>query len=131
MKLLVQGFGKYSQAVDGLAPISPDIPTSNPSYGSNDDENDQIVDQIDMITDEVFDVLFPIVMSNNNTSDQTPIQKIVIQEISKVLGAATRSVWGRLRNQSGKLPTGRTILGMIVDPVGLFSNSNLIGRSNI
>lgn len=126
MKLLVQGFGKYSDAVDGLAPAS-----SEQIGNGNVDDPEIIVDKIDDIADEILDVIFPMQDLNSTKSAQTPIQKIVLQELGKVVGASARLTFKRLRENTGKLPTGRSLIGSIIDPLGIFSNSNLIGKLSL
>jgi hypothetical protein len=87
-----------------------------------------VIDQIDDITDQIFDILCPNTTSSSQSLLLTPIQKIIIEETGKVLGAGTRMMWSQVRNRSGKLPNGRTLLGSLLDPLGLFSGSNLIGK---
>lgn len=52
------------------------------------------------------------------------LQRILVEEAAKVLGASTRAEWSKLRARSGaaQLPLfkGRSRLGVLVDPLGLF-----------
>merc|ERR1719456_1067095 len=59
-------------------------------------------------------------------ASRTPLQKLAIEEISKIIGALSRQQWGNLRQRSGILPSGRSLLGTLVDPLGLFSESPLV-----
>ena len=79
-----------------------------------------IVKQIDEVTDQMFDYLFPI------GNEITPIQRILIEEISKLIGSSSRMAFQKLRQVTGILPSGRTVLGLILDPIGLFNHSLLI-----
>lgn len=56
----------------------------------------------------------------------SPLQAIIIEELAKVVGASTRVAWNRVRQASGKLPSGRSVLGTLVDPIGLFRESTLV-----
>merc|ERR1711865_691397 len=60
------------------------------------------------------------------TEEETPLQQILIEQLCKILAANTRSLWTEARLRSGVLPTGRTVLGTIVDPLGLFQTSPLV-----
>jgi predicted unusual protein kinase regulating ubiquinone biosynthesis (AarF/ABC1/UbiB family) len=154
LKLLVNGFSKYSDATDGLegattavgslastvnqvpssatspavatVAVNMETPRNKPQLS-----NEQIIEEIERAVDQIFDLLFPSSSSptsSNSTANpmSTPIQRIVVEELGKVIGASTRMTWSRLRNQSGRLPSGRSLLGTLFDPIGLFSGSNLI-----
>lgn len=41
------------------------------------------------------------------------------------MGASSRDFWRNLRDASGRNPSGRSNLGMLVDPLGLFSRSSM------
>lgn len=56
----------------------------------------------------------------------SPLQSIIVEELAKVIGASTRVAWNRVRRASGRLPSGRTLLGSLVDPLGLFRSSSLV-----
>lgn len=56
----------------------------------------------------------------------TPLQRLVLEEIGKILGATARKTFTTVKERSGRLPTGRTLLGSIIDPLGLFQSSNLV-----
>merc|ERR1719491_1153701 len=60
------------------------------------------------------------------TEEETPLQQILIEQLCKILAANTRSLWTEARVRSGVLPTGRTVLGTLVDPLGLFQTSPLV-----
>jgi hypothetical protein len=56
--------------------------------------------------------LFPPSLSE---SSLTPLQQLVLEEVGKLLGAGIRSTWSTLRDASGKLPSGRSVLGSLID----------------
>merc|ERR1711966_161678 len=72
--------------------------------------------------DEIFVIIF--------TEEETPLQQILIEQLSKILAANTRSLWTEARGRSGGLATGRTVLGALVDPLGLFQTSPLVNTND-
>jgi len=68
--------------------------------------------------DQVLDIVL--------TEEETPLQQILIEQLCKILAANTRSLWTEARVRSGVLPTGRTVLGTLVDPFDLFQTSPLV-----
>merc|ERR1712176_1361722 len=60
------------------------------------------------------------------TEEETPLQGIFIEQLAKIITSSTRSAWSEIRERSGKLPSGRTVLGSIVDPLGIFRTSPVV-----
>ena len=56
----------------------------------------------------------------------TPLQRLVLEEVGKILGAGARRTFSNVKESTGRLPTGRTLLGTFIDPLGIFSTSNLV-----
>jgi hypothetical protein len=56
----------------------------------------------------------------------TPLQRLVLEEVGKILGASARRTFSTVKESSGRLPTGRTLLGTVIDPLGIFSTSTLV-----
>lgn len=56
----------------------------------------------------------------------TPLQRLVLEEVGKILGARARRTFSDVKESSGRLPTGRTLLGTFIDPLGIFSSSTLV-----
>lgn len=56
----------------------------------------------------------------------TPLQRLVLEEVGKILGASARRTFSTVKESSGRLPTGRTLLGTVMDPLGIFSTSTLV-----
>jgi hypothetical protein len=47
-------------------------------------------------------------------------QVLWIEQLSKIMTASGKTLWSQARMRSGVLPSGRTVLGTIVDPLGVF-----------
>ena len=61
--------------------------------------------------------------------EATPVQTIALEQIARITGAAGRERWAELRKQSGSpsvLLQGRSRLGALADPLGIFRGSPLI-----
>ena len=102
VKQLISGFGDYTTSASGA------------SLGSTKKRTDQINDLADQILE-----LLP-------TEEETPLQTIFVEKLAKILSSSSKSNWKQLRDSSGTLPSGRTVLGTIVDPLGLFRTSPMI-----
>jgi len=99
---LVTGFGDYATAAAGeLRGRERPTPTET----------------MERYADEVLDLVF--------AEEETPLQGILLEQLAKILTAEGRSVWARLRDASGTLPNGRSVLGAAVNPIGLFRSSPL------
>jgi hypothetical protein len=73
---------------------------------------------LEKVADQVLDIIL--------TEEETPLQEIIIEQLCKIVAANTRTLWSEARMRSGVLPNGRTLLGTIVDPLGLFQTSPLV-----
>jgi hypothetical protein len=104
---LISGFGDYSISASGA---------------SLNSEKSRI-ELIDDVADQVLELLA--------SEEETPLQSIFIEQIAKIISASSRSLWSDLRERSGKLPSGRTVLGTIVDPLGLFRSSPVIRLNSL
>ena len=117
---LVSGFGDFTAASASGVLSTPTTETASTSAsGANATTS---VEQLDQVADQVLDVVL--------TEEETPLQKILIEQVCKILAANTRSLWTEARERSGVLPTGRTVLGTIVDPLGLFQTSPLVNTND-
>jgi hypothetical protein len=103
---LVTGFGNYSTSASGAL------------LGR---ENSTRIELLEGAADQILDLVF--------TEEDTPLQEIFIEQLAKIVTSSSRTIFTGLREQSGMLPSGRSVLGTIVDPFGLFRTSPLI-RSN-
>jgi len=50
----------------------------------------------------------------------------VLEQLAKVVNAQARSAFAQARQRSGVLPNGRTVLGSVLDPFGVFKSSGLV-----
>lgn len=104
---LISGFGDYTTSASGA------------SLGLEKSR----VELINDLADQVLDLLA--------TEEETPLQTIFIEQIAKIMSSSSRSLWSELRERSGKLPTGRTVLGTLVDPLGLFRTSPVVRMNSL
>jgi hypothetical protein len=94
---------------------------------------DQILDVVLLDLDEISDEQLPEQMalwcgSAALTKKQAMQQKkwmqeqqvLWIEQLSKIMAASGKTLWSQARMRSGVLPSGRTVLGTIVDPLGIF-----------
>lgn len=99
---LVSGFGSYTTSASGEL------------LGKNSTRTEIIED----VATQVLDLLA--------TEEETPLQKIFIEQLAKIITSTTRSAWSDIRERSGVLPSGRTVLGSLVDPLGVFRGSPIV-----
>ena len=99
---LVSGFGSYSTSASGEL------------LGKNVSRTEIV----EGVATQVLDLLA--------TEEDTPLQKIFIEQLAKIITSTTRSAWSDIRERSGKLPSGRTVLGSLVDPLGVFRGSPIV-----
>mmetsp|Transcript_2474 Transcript_2474/g.5296 ORF Transcript_2474/g.5296 Transcript_2474/m.5296 type:complete len:920 (+) Transcript_2474:140-2899(+) len=99
---LVSGFGDYTTSASGEL------------LGKNSTRTDII----EGVATQVLDLLA--------TEEETPLQKIFIEQLAKIITSSTRSAWSDIRERSGVLPSGRTVLGSLVDPLGIFRTSPIV-----
>jgi len=104
---LIDGFGSYVTSASGA------------SLGQNKSRTELIND----LADQILDLLA--------TEEETPLQAIFIEQLAKIISASTKSVWSSLRESSGTLPSGRTVLGAVVDPLGLFRTSPVVAVNEL
>jgi hypothetical protein len=99
---LVSGFGDYTTSASGEL------------LGKNTSRTEAI----DNVATQILDLLA--------TEEETPLQQIFIEQLAKIISSSSRAVWSQLRERSGKLPSGRTLLGTLVDPLGIFRTSPVV-----
>ena len=102
---LVSGFGDYTTSASGEL------------LGKNSTR----AEIIEGLADQVLDLLA--------SEEETPLQQIFIEQLAKIITSSSRTVWSQLRESSGVLSNGRTVLGTIVDPLGIFRTSPVV-RAN-
>jgi hypothetical protein len=104
---LISGFGDYTTSASGA------------SLGLEKSR----VETVNDLADQVLDLLI--------TEEETPLQAIFIEQIAKIMSSSSRSLWTDLRERSGTLPGGRTVLGTLVDPLGLFRTSPVVRMNKL
>jgi hypothetical protein len=111
---LVEGFGSYSTAANSLdsalsgGGVKALAGSAGPSMAS----------RVEKAADQVFDLLI--------TEESSPLQAIVLEQLARLLNAGVRGSWKNLRDRSGRLANGRSVLGTLVDPLGIFAKSDLV-----
>lgn len=100
---LVEGFGQYTTSASG-ALIGKDSATRT--------------ELLEAAADQILDLVF--------TEEETPLQAIVLEQTAKVMSASGRAIFTRIRERTGIFPSGRTVLGTIVDPLGLWRTSPIV-----
>jgi len=105
---LVTGFGNYTTSASGAL------------LGKEGLSRTQLLEgAADQLLDLVFD------------EEETPLQTILLEQLAKIVTAGSRSVWASLRDASGTLPSGRSVLGALVDPLGMWRTSPLVQMNNL
>jgi len=106
---LVSGFSDYStSAAGGLLGREGDLSRT---------------DIIDEQADQIIELLL--------TEEETPLQAIFLEQLGKILSASSRSAWKSAREASGRLPSGRSVLGTLVDPIGIWRTSPVVAVSDL
>ena len=105
---LVEGFGQYTTSASGAL------------LGR---QNASRLELLESSADQILDLIF--------VEKETPLQKILLEQMAKIMASGGRSMFARLRERSGMLPSGRSLLGTLVDPLGLFRTSPLVRTSDL
>jgi hypothetical protein len=103
---LIEGFGEYTTSASGAL------------LGKDNLSKSEILDDV---ADQVLNLVF--------TEKETPLQQIFIEQLAKILSSSGRVYLSQVREQSGLLPSGRTRLGVLLDPLGFWRTSPLV-RAN-
>ena len=62
--------------------------------------------------------------------EENALQTLVLEETAKLAGALSRKQWQALRTRSGRTSTGRSRLGTLVDPLGIFREGKLVNTDD-
>mmetsp|Transcript_12081 Transcript_12081/g.34611 ORF Transcript_12081/g.34611 Transcript_12081/m.34611 type:complete len:975 (-) Transcript_12081:203-3127(-) len=119
---LVSGFSDFTASSASGVLSTPTTESTGAAGGAVTNNSTASIQQLEQIADQVLDVVL--------TEEETPLQTILIEQVCKILAANTRSLWTEARVRSGVLPTGRTLLGTLVDPLGLFQTSPLVNTND-
>jgi len=128
VELLLDGYSSYSASARSLTSEKREESPDDVKLTASTQSLKLSIERLEFFSDQIIDLLF---VSNGNGvspssfANRTPLQKLVIEELSKIIGALSRQSWGNLRSRSGILPSGRSVLGLLVDPLGLFQESPL------
>jgi len=101
---LVTGFGEYTTSAAG-------------ELLGEKDKNLTQTETLERYADQVLDLVF--------AEEETPLQSILLEQLAKIFSSGSRSLVSQLRDASGTLPNGRSILGAAFDPLGIFRSSSL------
>ncbi len=108
VKQLMEGFGEFTTSSSGAL------------LGKNNFTRTELLDET---TDQIMDLLF--------SDEETPLQQILLEQVAKVVTSSGRYILTNVREQSGILPTGRTLLGTLVDPLGFWRTSPLVRMNEL
>jgi len=128
VELLIRGYSSYSTASTAIESGTTVI--ASPSVG-NQKRGALTLNEIEFFADNIVELILDDIDSPVlSRASRTPLQALVIEEASKLLSAFTRQQWRALRDRSGRLPTGRSLLGTLIDPLGLFESSPMVEVDN-
>ena len=129
---LLDGARRYAASADVVAAEGESATATTPSGAS--------IARAELAADALLDLL----------SEDTPASRLVTEQLVMLLGASSRQIWsdlrarsgtlggsrdgsgggearsGRMRNRSGAAP--RSVLGVVLDPLGLWRESALINN---
>jgi len=105
---LVEGFSDYTTSASGAL------------LGQ---ENITRVELLEQSADEILDLVF--------SEEETPLQEIILDQTAKIVASSGRTLFSQLSERSGVLPSGRTLLGSIIDPLGVFRTSPLVRPNDL
>uniref|UniRef100_A0A7S4JPK1 ABC1 atypical kinase-like domain-containing protein n=1 Tax=Odontella aurita TaxID=265563 RepID=A0A7S4JPK1_9STRA len=104
---LITGFSSYSTSASGEL------------LG----EDKSRAELVEILAEEILDLIA--------SEEETPLQKIFIEQLAKIISSGSRSLWTQLREASGTLSSGRSVLGTIVDPLGIFRTSPVVRMNEL
>ena len=126
-ELLLSGYGKYASS--SMTPSSSTLAMAN-------GEGTMVADAVVSTevrgghsaavssADALIDTLLTLLVSD----EVTPLQAIVVEELAKVLSSAARDQFESLKQRSGRLPNGRSLLGTLLDPLDLLPVSDVLAK---
>jgi len=105
---LVEGFGEYSTSISGAVSGKESAPRT---------------EVLEKAAEQFLDLVF--------TEEETPLQDILLEQLAKIISSESRRLYALARERSGVLPSGRTVLGAFVDPLGLWRTSPLVRMNEV
>jgi ABC1 atypical kinase-like domain len=134
LEMLLSGFGKYEDSVQTPATLTSDAPAGRQASSGSSSSSKRFPVLTAARIEQAAVTLVDLLVADEPSLDPeslTPLQKLVLEETAKILGASARSTLSVLREASGKLPTGRSLLGSLFDPLGLLRNSALLSPDEL
>ena len=114
LEMIIEGFGSYSSSTTGLT-TKDGSPSENPSTASGSSSEAQV----SALTDTLLDLIL--------APEPTPLQALVIDQVAKIAAAGGRAIFASARTATGGyIFEGRSLLGLALDPLGLFQGSALV-----
>ena len=107
---LVSGFADYSTSASGAL------------LGKDVSDTKVIEEQADQILE---------LLLADEEDELTPLQEIFLEQLAKIISSSSRGVWGQIRQASGTLPSGRSVLGTLIDPIGFWRTSPAVAVSEM
>merc|ERR1712157_491808 len=101
---LLNGFGSYTTSASGEL------------MNLGDDQKRKIV-VLENAADQILDIVV--------TEEDTPLQNILIEQLAKLISASGKNIFKDIRERF-TLPSGRSVLGTVIDPLGIWRTSPLI-----
>lgn len=65
------------------------------------------------------------------TEEETPLQAILLEQLAKIVVSLSKRFFTYLQEGLGKLPSGRTVLGTLVDPLGVWRTSPFVQMNEL
>jgi len=133
IELLLNGVTNYQKAAhsldtaDGGLVLALDNRNPTPIM-DRDQLHAMRMKQVNDITDAIFVILLGggIEGEKEASTSTTPMQTLVLEEVVKIIGAVSRTQLSSLRSRSIVFPNQRSLIGTLVDPLGLFRDSKLV-----
>ena len=120
VELLVKGYSNYASSTlsnEDSDSSSSSSSTANIVPGGNSKKVSLSLDKIEYLSDQIIELLFTStgeISEISSRANRTPLQQLLIDEISKLIGALSRQQWFSLRQRSGRLSSGRRFISHIL-----------------
>ena len=104
VELLFEGFSSYASSTKSNSESESGNDKTQPlllSGNMGQDEKELSVEKIEYFSDQIINLLFANSgsLSPSSFASRTPLQRLVIEEASKIIGALTRQQWSNLRHR--------------------------------
>ena len=112
VELLVKGYSNYASSTLSTEDSASSL-TANIIPGENSKKVSLSLEKIEYLSDQIIELLFTStgeISEMSSRANRTPLQQLLIDEISKLIGALSRQQWFSLRQRSGRLSSGRRFI---------------------